>query len=282
MSSDMLELYSTFFLCFLFSYSSKFVCGHEVENTKFTKTPIKVQNNAYLHILSTRSQFGNCLAYAFKNIKLPAVDNPNMKHSFQQISEIFVIHYSKSLQRYEFMKSVLQTYNLTARFVTEFDREKIPDLLSCAEKTSGKLTKAEIAVKTAHIAVYYLMTKYKIYNALILEDDAFVVPNEKANLVKSMINMLDQIFLNYDAFFPGGCCNLECKSEEKPVCRSPGSRCTHAYVVTNKGAKKILFNMKDELDHMPIDHMINYQNLVTYWSNPVLFEQYNNIEHVKN
>lgn len=281
-SSDMRELCCIFCLCLILGYSLNFVMDDEEKNTKFTKPVLNVYGNMYLNILSTRSHFGKCLAHEFRNVKLPEVDDANLRNSFGQISEIFVIHYSKSIQRYKFIKSVLQTYNLTARFVTEFDREKISDLLSCAHKTSGALTNAEISVKTAHMAVYYMMAKNNIYNALILEDDAFVVPEQRKTLVKTMDNMLDQIFLRYDVFFPGGWWDMECRSDEKPVCRRATSRCTHAYVVTNKGAKKILFNINAKLERMPIDHMLNHENLVIYWSNPVLFRQYEHIEHVKN
>ena len=133
-----------------------------------------------------------------------------------------------------------------------------------------------------------MMAKNNIYNALILEDDAFIVPNERATFVKTMDKMMDQLFLRYDAFFPGGCLDprrpdyFVCKPDEELVCRRSESRCTHAYVVTNKGAKKILLNMNAKMDHMPIDHMINHENLVIYWSNPILFKQYEIIEHVKN
>lgn len=241
----------------------------------------RVYDNQYLNILSTRSNFGKCLAQEIQNVEMPKLDNPNFSHSLGLIKEIFVIHYSKSHARYKFIKSVLQEYNLTARFMTDFDKENITELLACARQTSHKLSNSELSVKIKHMAVYFLVLQKKITHTLILEDDAYVVQDLRETMPTLLSKMMGKL-PKYDLFFPGGCWNIKCKEKSEYVCRETASRCSHAYVVSTRGAIKLFFNMHEDHDKLPIDLLMNAEKLIMYWADPVIFLQNHiSIEHVK-
>ena len=60
------------------------------------------------------------------------------------------------------------------------------------------------------------------------------------------------------------------------------SRCSHGYVVTLRGAMKVLDHLGDQHANLPIDHIMNHANLAIYWANPPFIGQSAEVEHVKN
>jgi len=237
------------------------------------------RKHKFLHRLSLNSRYGNCLAIALDNVSLPHAENAELPHSFRNVNDMFVVHYSKSTARYWYINQMLAQFNLTARFMKELDREQLGGLIRCMHGNySISLLHSEISLTAKHLAILYLMVVHKIPNALVLEDDAFVSSNT-ARFKRSMSDLIDQTPKPYDMLFPGICLDMNCA--RRPVCKMSRSRCAHGYVVTLRGAMKVLDHLSDEHANLPIDHIMNHANLVIYWANPPIIGQTSSVEHVK-
>lgn len=235
----------------------------------------------FLRRLSHLSAYGACLSTELSTATLPPVENASMAHSFKSIREIFVVHYSKSTARYHYIADMLAQFNLSARFVKQFDREELDNMTSCMEQNyTISLRPSEISLTVKHLAIYYLMVVHKIKNALVLEDDAFVYSTHKHVFKDAMHSLLRETPRPYDMMFPGTCLFRKCL--KRPLCKARTSRCAHGYVVTLRGALKVLDHLGDRHADLPIDHIMNHANLAMYWSNPPLIGQSTEVEHVKN
>jgi len=198
-----------------------------------------------------------------------------------KIDKYYMCHYSKLTERRSYIKDVVLKYNINLNWILEYDKEQInenilsksfPDLFS--DKSGKKPSKAEISLAMKHYCVFNDVIKNNFQNVVVFEDDIILVDDFDKKLNK----YINQLPNNYDILWIGTCCNLYTSQiiPELNVYRnSHGSRCTHAYVISNAACKKIV-------DFFPkiyqaIDWFFNTSiktlNLNNYWAEPPLSTQ---------
>ena len=121
----------------------------------------------------------------------------------------------------------------------------------------------------SHLKLYEKIKKEKIKNTLILEDDASIDNfYYLKNLDKFIIDDYDIIFLGHCAESEG-----EFVKETFTIRKSISPRCTHAYLISEKGANKLLNYFYSQKWDLPIDELIYRCDLNKYSLFPVLMEQ---------
>ena len=121
----------------------------------------------------------------------------------------------------------------------------------------------------SHINLYEKIKKEKIPNTLILEDDATI---DNFYYLKN----LDKFLMDdYDIIFLGHCAETEGEfvKEMFQLRKSVSPRCTHAYLISEKGANKLLNYFYSQKWDLPIDELIYHCDLNKYSLFPVLVEQ---------
>jgi len=121
----------------------------------------------------------------------------------------------------------------------------------------------------SHLNLYEKIKKEKIPNTLILEDDA-AIDNfyYLKNLDKFLIDDYDIIFLGHCAENEG-----EFVKETFTIRKSVSPRCTHAYLLSEKGANKLLNYFYSQKWDLPIDELIYQCDLNKYSLFPMLVKQ---------
>jgi GR25 family glycosyltransferase involved in LPS biosynthesis len=198
-----------------------------------------------------------------------------------KIDKFYMCHYQKLTERREYVEKVLSTHNIEVNWVLDFDKEALdkeslsktyPFLFS--NKNGRYLSLAEISLVLKHKYVFDDVVKNNYQNVVVFEDDIILVDdfNNKLN------NYMEQLPSDYDILWIGTCCNLHANniSVDKNVYEvSHGSRCTHAYVISNSACRKI----NDIFDgvYQPIDWFFNSsiktQNMRNFWAEPELSTQ---------
>jgi len=121
----------------------------------------------------------------------------------------------------------------------------------------------------SHLNLYEKIKKEKIPNSLILEDDASIDNfYYLKNLDKFMIQDYDIIFLGHCAESEG-----EFVKELFQLKKSVSPRCTHAYLISEKGANKLLDYFYSQKWDLPIDELIYKCELNKYSLFPMLVKQ---------
>ena len=121
----------------------------------------------------------------------------------------------------------------------------------------------------SHLKLYEKIKKEKIPNSLILEDDASIDNfYYLKNLDKFIIDDYDIIFLGHCAESEG-----EFVKELFQLKKSVSPRCTHAYLISEKGANKLIDYFYSQKWDLPIDELIYLHDLNKYSLFPVLMQQ---------
>lgn len=212
----------------------------------------------------------------------------NTTGSWEFIDEIFVLHYKKNPERLNHMRQLLSQFNASSKIVKDFDRDEITrEMIDCVYPLrpvvdqrswqTSNLTIGEISLSMKHFAAFDMIVKNKIEYALIFEDDV-VLDDTSKDFVESFRNAMLDLPTDYDIYFVGGCLDLHCKKtsgtiEAPKACLEINrSRCTHAYVISYRGALKTFKNLPIR---WPIDWLMNSEGigLKTYHAEPPIFLQ---------
>jgi GR25 family glycosyltransferase involved in LPS biosynthesis len=193
--------------------------------------------------------------------------------------KIFVIHYSKLVERKKHILEQLQKYNITD---FEFIETNNPDNLNIEyiKKMHDNIQIGLKSLNCKHLSCYDLIANsdkydnYKYY--LILEDDVFL----QDDFTSKLLDYLKQLPEDSDILFIGNGCNLHTQAKFiKPNCNiytNYCSRCADSYLITKQCADKMIkyFNNLPYIINCGIDTWMNKVrmdlNLVFYWAEPTI------------
>ena len=194
------------------------------------------------------------------------------------IDKIFICHWSKLTDRKEELIKVLSEENIfDYEFVCDYDKDTwseeeikydFPKIFEVVEGYGRKLKSSEISLSLKHVKIIREVAEKYEY-ALVLEDDVILCDN----FVEEFLESHNQLPDDWDIAWVGTCCGLHAPtSEGKRVYRVNGSRCTHAYAISNIGAKKVLSELKycNTGSDFFFNLLIEKFNLNNYWFEPAL------------
>lgn len=197
------------------------------------------------------------------------------------IDKIFLCHWDKLTDRKEELIQVLSEENIfDYEFVCDYDKEtwseeeiksEFPKIFEVVEGYGRKLKPSEISLSLKHVKIIREVAEKYEY-ALVLEDDVILCDG----FVEEFLESYNQLPDDWDIAWVGTCCGLHAPtSEGKRVYRINGSRCTHAYAISNKGAKKVLSELKycNTGADFFFNLLIEKFNLNNYWFEPALAVQ---------
>jgi len=205
--------------------------------------------------------------------------------------KVFVIHYTKLVERREHIKKQLARYNFDVEFITEYDKENFSknDLALFNE---GILSMSEMSTIRKHLACYEKICNEDLDYALILEDDATL----ETDFENKLARYIEQLPALWDFCFIGSGCDLHVP--DRIIQKSPpgtnifrksnyysswggsgATRCADSYIVSKRAAFKILdyldkpdYKISKEQDHL-LNEIALFKLLVTYWAEPTLVRQ---------
>jgi len=201
--------------------------------------------------------------------------------------KVFVLHYSKLIERKAHVLNELIRHNITDyEFIERFDKHELTEL----EKADFTPTYATniMSLFLKHIHAYRLISEHHKH-ALIFEDDVIL----HSNFGKKFYAYMTQLPETYDALYIGDGCSLhiplymQTKSKNIYIkCLEAtswgglgSSRCTDSYLISNACAKKLLefWDNKTEPVSGPIDFWLNQagvaKKLEVYWAEPTIVTQ---------
>ena len=198
--------------------------------------------------------------------------------------KIFVIHYSKLVDRKKHILEQFEKYNITDyEFIEKYDKDEITEYESNLFDPNYK--KSTMSLHLKHNYIYNIIAETYEY-ALILEDDVIL----SDNFIEKLNNYITQLPQDYDMLFIGDGCNLHIEKHKlipnKNIyekCLYPtswggdgASRCSDSYIITKTCANKLceyIDNLKDKIK-LPIDWGLNEaardNNLKVYWCEPTI------------
>lgn len=194
------------------------------------------------------------------------------------IEKIFICHWEKLIDRKKELLTVLSEEKIfDYEFITDYDKDtwnsseiekEFPKIFEIVEGYNRKLKFSEISLVLKHIQIIRKIAEKYEY-ALVLEDDVILCDNFLTEFEKSF----NQLPKDWDLGWVGTCCGLHASPQEgKRIYLKNGSRCTHAYIISNQCAKKILNELK--YCNTGADYFYNYliekYQLNNYWFEPAL------------
>lgn len=198
------------------------------------------------------------------------------------IMKIFVLHYSKLIERKHNILAQFRAQNITDfEFIELFDKDNITESQSNAFEPS--YDKAIMSLFLKHQHVYKQITE-KYEHVLILEDDV-ILCNNFMNVLYSYYNQLPN---DYDMLFIGDGCNLHIDSNKiipnvniykKDVSKENSSKCTDSFIISKRCANKLCeyANNLQKKINLPIDWWLNIvareTNCNVYWAEPTIVTQ---------
>lgn len=201
----------------------------------------------------------------------------------------YVIHYTPLRERKQFLLNEFNKHSLIYHFIEDYDRENLSDEdLKIFDTNKVKLSMCSNIIK--HINAYKNIMNNEYNYSLILEDDVILDDEFGDKLNKGLKQLPD----DYDMLFIGNGCNLHIPLNQiKPFkfiykkCREPsnwggngGTRCSDSYLVSKKGAKKLInyiSKLKEGAINLPSDFWLNEVirdlKLEIYWLEPTIVTQ---------
>jgi len=200
--------------------------------------------------------------------------------------KIFVVHYSKLIDRKKHILKQFQKYNITDYEFIEIDRDELHN--QNISMFQENYSNSQIAILLSHFYAYkQISDKYE--NGLIFEDDVIL----SDNFINILDNYITQLPEDYDMLFIGDGCNFHIEKHNlipnKNIyekCLYPTSwggngatRCTDSYIVSNKCAKKLCYYIDNLLYkiNLPVDWWLNTasrdNNFKVYWAEPTIVSQ---------
>jgi len=208
--------------------------------------------------------------------------------------KIFVLHCKKLVERKEFLLKQFEKHGITDfEFIERYDlndndiTEKDWSIFDL-EDPDLKHKHSMVSLILKHIYAYKLISES--YDAgLILEDD--VVFDD--NFVDTLDKYITQLPEDYDMMFIGNGCNLHIPREYQvegcnvyKKCAEPTywggdgvTRCTDSYVVSNKGANKLMNHLNSmtykifKASDWWLNKVAREDNLNVYWAEPTIVKQ---------
>ena len=200
---------------------------------------------------------------------------------------IFVLHYSKLIERKQFILKQFETNNITDyEFIEKYNKEDLTDI---DKLLFNNVKEPMISLINKHFYVYKLIAE-KYENGLIFEDDVILENNFKEKLNKYILELPK----DYDMLFIGNGCNLHIEKDklipDKYIyhkCLYPtywggdgASRCTDSYLISKKCAIKLCDYISKLLPgsiNLPSDWWLNVaardNNFKVYWAEPNIVTQ---------
>ena len=201
--------------------------------------------------------------------------------------KIFVLHYSKLVDRKTHILSQFKKQNITDyEFIEKYDNEDLED--SDMLLFDKCMSKSMMSLMNKHFYAYKLISE-KYEHALIFEDD--VILND--NFIDILNNYITQLPENFDMLFIGDGCNLHIE-EDKLIpykniyekCLYPtswggdgASRCSDSYIISKNCANKLceyINNLNCKIN-LPSDWWLNVaarnNNFKVYWAEPTIVTQ---------
>ena len=201
--------------------------------------------------------------------------------------KIFVLHYSKLIDRKKYILEQFKKHNITNfEFIEKYDKDEITESESII--FNSKYKKSTMSLHLKHNYVYKLIAE-KYDNALIFEDDVIL----SDNFLDKLNNYISQLPEDWDMCFIGDGCNLHIETKQLipkqniyKKCLYPtnwggngASRCTDSYIVNKKCAKKLcdyITNLQIKIN-LCIDWWLNDacrdNNFNVYWAEPTIVTQ---------
>ena len=194
------------------------------------------------------------------------------------IKKIFICHWDKLIDRKKELIRVLSEEKIfDYEFVYDYDKEtwneqeirsQFPKIFEIVDGYDRKLKPSEISLSLKHVKIIREVAEKYDY-ALVLEDDVILCDN----FIEEFFNSFNQLPDDWDLSWVGTCCNLHAPAiEGKRVYQMDGSRCTHAYAISNRGANKVLSELKycNTGADFFYNILIKKYNLNNYWFEPAL------------
>jgi len=228
-----------------------------------------------------------CSLYYFKkNINIYNIFSILMIKKKSEI-KIFVLHYSKLVERKKNILEQFSKHNITNfEFVEKYDKNEIDD--NNINKFIINYDKATMSLFLKFIySIREIVNKYNF--ALILEDDVILSENFSDFLFK----YIEELPNDYDLLFIGDGANFHIEKDiikpdkfiYKKCLNSTQwggdgcTRCCDSFLINKKCAIKILdyFYRIEDKTKSPFDLWLNevarYFNLIVYWAEPTIVSQ---------
>ena len=203
------------------------------------------------------------------------------------IDKVYLTHWSKLIDRKEFLNTHLSLNNIdNIEWVELYDKEnwnkediikEYPNIFGLNPPrfnyTNGRyLNESEISLALKHCWIIKDAFNKNYESILILEDDVVLVENftEKFNSYKN------QLPENWDSCFIGTCCDLHAQLVNgRNVYKTNGSRCTHAYILSRNGISKLIneINTINDCIDWYYNLVIHKLQLENYWFEPSIANQ---------
>lgn len=181
--------------------------------------------------------------------------------------KIYVIHYSKHVDRKKYLEEKFSEFDLMDKveWVSLYETEEEQNKL----KNPFNINKKVLAINMSHVYCYQQQLKKKYKNILIFEDDTDF---EFIHLIRYLNQAAEEfIELDGDIAFLGSCCDLKPKEVKPPKLLyydpSYGSKSCNAYIVNIRCTQKLIdcvinFHAIDIIFNL----IIPYLNIKCLWS----------------
>ncbi len=183
---------------------------------------------------------------------------------------IFIINLKKDVNKKLHMQKLCDKYSLDYTFIEAIYGKELPrDIVSkiynqekAVKEIGRELTLGELGCALSHMKIYEKMVNENIENAIIFEDDISFDATilEAISSIKNFPTDWECVLLCYYrmAFYKKNYCinfrnRLQVGKRLKIVRFTALMHSTAAYVINQKGAKKLLSSMKEGI-YKPVDH----------------------------
>ena len=215
--------------------------------------------------------------------------------------KIYVIHYSKLVDRKKYIASLFKDINIEFEFIESFNKEELNEkniskfyennktihdqkikLWGKRSKDHYELTGPEISVSIKHLEALKKIQNNEYEFGIILEDD--IIPQYK-NFINEIENLIKS-HKKWDVLFIGEGMGKSYRNSKIGIRRiiplkkifkmkHPATNCLEAYIVKKSSVNKILEDLIPI--NLVIDWELAYQffikNLNIFWSKKILFNQ---------
>ncbi len=198
-----------------------------------------------------------------------------------KIDNTYICHYSKLRERKQYLRKHFSNIGLEKyEFVELFDKEtwNLNEIQPQYPKIFGPtprgtfLKKSEISLTLKYCWIINDAYKKKYKSILLFEDDVKL----SDNFIELFNDFTSQLPLDWDIAWVGSCLDLHAKTEpNKNVYQMNGSRCTHAFMISDSCIHKIINHIKyaDDCADFYFNQLIEKFNLKNYWFEPSLAYQ---------
>ena len=191
----------------------------------------------------------------------------NLIESFSNDIPIYVISLEEKIERKKYISNLLKDIKFTYFDAVNGKAINNEDMIIKNQFVSHNYedthSKGQLGCLLSHLKLLIQLKNSNLDMYFILEDDIIFRKDFKMNNVLDIIKKIKNIE-NYDFIFLGHCFEKEGKIIDKitynntthNICESVQPQCLHSYIVTKKGANKIL-NLNYKIN-LPIDNYYSY------------------------